>query len=149
MQTVTAYVALGSNRGQRLTNLYKACKLLEHHPEIHIVARSKIYETQSVEGGGPGDFLNAVLRIETTLTPRALFAMTQATESAFGRLPDGPNRSGAREMDVDILLYGDETVNEDDLQIPHPRMLQRAFVLRPLSDVLAGGWVHETDEDWM
>jgi len=150
----TAYLALGSNRGDRAANLRKACKLLEHHPGIKVAARSAIYETQSVEGGGEGDFLNAVVRIETSLTPRALLAMTQAIESAFGRLPQSAkpgSRSGPRTMDVDILLFGNEqneAIDEPDLQIPHPRMLRRAFVLRPLSDVLEGGWIKETNEDW-
>ena len=144
----TAYLALGSNVGDRATHLRRACKLLEHHPEIKVVARSAIYETQSVESGGEGDFLNAVVRIETSLTPRALLAMTQAIESAFGRLPEQRSRPGPRAMDVDILLFGDEVIDEADLQIPHPRMLRRAFVLRPLCDVLEGGWVQEANEDW-
>ena len=143
-----AYLALGSNVGDRAANLCRACKLLEHHTAIRIAARSKIYATQSVEGGGPDDFLNAVLRIETSLTPRALLAMTQAVESAFGRLPEDKSRSGPRALDVDILLFGDVTLNEPDLQIPHPRMARRAFVLKPLCDVLEGGWVREANESW-
>ena len=148
MKTTTAYLALGSNQGERLKNLRKACALLEHHAEIEVAARSKIYETQSVEGGGAQDFLNAAVRIETTLSPRALLAMTQAIESAFGRLPDDKNRGGARAMDVDILLFGDLEMNEVGLQIPHPRALRRAFMVKPLADVLAGGWVRETNEEW-
>lgn len=148
MKTVTAYLALGCNQGERLTNLRKACKMLEYHPEIQVAARSKIYETQSVEGGGEGDFLNAALRIETTLSPRALLAMTQAIESAFGRLPEDKQRGGARTMDVDILLFGDSKISEDDLQIPHPRALRRAFMVKPLADVLEGGWIRETHEEW-
>jgi 2-amino-4-hydroxy-6-hydroxymethyldihydropteridine diphosphokinase len=144
----TAYLALGSNLGDRAANLRKACKLLEHHPDIRVAARSKIYETQSVEGGGDGDFLNAVVRIDTTLSPGALLAMTQAIESVFGRLPEDKARGGARPMDVDILLFGDEEINEDDLKIPHPRALRRAFMVKPLADVLEGGWVRETNEDW-
>ncbi len=148
MNSVTAYLALGSNQGDRLTNLRKACALLEHHPEIKVAARSKIYETQSVEGGGASDFLNAAVRIETTLSPRALLAMTQAIESAFGRLPDTKQRGGARAMDVDILLFGDLEMNEANLQIPHPRALRRAFMIKPLGDVLENGWVRETDAAW-
>ncbi len=148
MKSVTAYLALGSNQGERLANLRKACMMLEYHAEITVAARSKIYETQSVEGGGAEDFLNAAVRIETTLSPRALLAMTQAIESAFGRLPDAKNRGGARAMDVDILLFGDLEWNEDNLQIPHPRALRRAFMVKPLADVLEGGWVRETDAEW-
>lgn len=148
METVTAYLALGSNVGDRVANLRKACKLLEYHPEIKVGARSKIYETQSVEGGGENDFLNAAVRIETTLSPLALLAMTQAVESAFGRLPEQKNRGGARAMDVDILLFGDLELNENDLTIPHPRALRRAFMIKPLADVLNDGWVRETEEEW-
>ena len=143
-----AYLALGSNLGDRAANLRKACKLLEHHPAIKVAARSAIYETQSVEGGGPDDFLNAAVRIDTTLSPRALLAMTQAIESAFGRVPAEGSRSGPRAMDVDILLFGDAAIDEPGLQVPHPRMTRRAFVLRPLCDVLEGGWVKDTNEDW-
>ncbi|HEY0076540.1 MAG TPA: 2-amino-4-hydroxy-6-hydroxymethyldihydropteridine diphosphokinase [Abditibacteriaceae bacterium] len=148
MNSVTAYLALGSNQGDRVANLRKACKLLEYHPEIKVEARSKIYETQSVEGGGVQDFLNAAVRIETTLSPVALLAMIQAIESAFGRLPEQKSRGGARAMDVDILLFGDLEVNEDDLTIPHPRALRRAFMIKPLADVLNDGWVRESKEEW-
>jgi 2-amino-4-hydroxy-6-hydroxymethyldihydropteridine diphosphokinase len=148
MNSVTAYLALGSNLGDRVANLRKACKLLEYHPEIKVEARSKIYETQSVEGGGAQDFLNAAVRIETTLSPAALLAMIQAIESAFGRLPEQKSRGGARAMDVDILLFGDLEVNEDNLTIPHPRALRRAFMIKPLADVLNDGWVRESKEEW-
>jgi 2-amino-4-hydroxy-6-hydroxymethyldihydropteridine diphosphokinase len=148
MNSVTAYLALGSNQGDRVANLHKACKLLEYHPEIKVTARSKIYETQSVEGGGAQDFLNAAVRIETTLSPVALLAMIQAIESAFGRLPEQKSRGGARAMDVDILLFGDLEVNEENLTIPHPRALRRAFMIKPLADVLNDGWVRESKEEW-
>lgn len=144
----TVYLALGSNLGDRAENLRKACKLLEHHPQIKIAARSALYETQSVEGGGPEDFLNAAVRIETELSPRALLAMAQAIESAFGRVTTDGSRSGPRSLDVDILLFGEAAIDEPGLQVPHPRMTRRAFVLRPLCDVLEGGWVKETNEDW-
>jgi 2-amino-4-hydroxy-6-hydroxymethyldihydropteridine diphosphokinase len=142
---MTVYLALGSNIGDRLQNLREACQRLENQ-ELKIVARSKIYETQSVENGGPDDFLNACLRIETTLTPRQVLQRTQDIEGALGR--DLPPRSGPRCIDIDILLFGDLIINEPDLQIPHPRMMHRAFVLRPLLDVLEGGWVCESETQW-
>jgi 2-amino-4-hydroxy-6-hydroxymethyldihydropteridine diphosphokinase len=90
-----------------------------------------------------------VVRIETSLEPHALLAMAQAIESAFGRPAPGEGfRSGPRAMDVDILIFGDLTIDEPELQLPHPRLLRRAFVLRPLSDVLEGGWIRETEEEW-
>lgn len=142
----TAYLALGSNLGDRAANLRAACDLLEDTAHIHIAARSALYETQSVEGGGPNDFLNAALRIETRLTARELLAVTQRIESTLGR--PQPPRHGPRPVDIDILLFGDATIDEPGLQVPHPRMHRRAFVLRPLCDVLKDGWVRPSREKW-
>ena len=142
----TAYLALGSNVGDRAAHLRRACRQLEQHPAISVVARSAIYEAQSVEGGGPGDFLNAALRIETPLSAWELLEAVQAIEIALGR--PQPPRSGPRLIDVDILLFGDERINAPELQVPHPRMVRRAFVLRPLCDVLEGGWIKLTAESW-
>ncbi len=141
-----AYLALGSNLGDRIANLRQARHLLEQNHTIQVVAQSPIYESQSVEGGGPADFLNAALRIETTLSAWELLEVVQEIETALGR--PQPPRSGSRLIDVDILLFGDERINTPELQIPHPRMLHRAFVLRPLCDVLEGGWVRPTEETW-
>lgn len=142
----TAYIALGSNVGDRAANLRRAATLIAQHPGIEVAARSGIYLTQSVEGGGPDDFLNAVLRVRTTLEPLALLHALQAVETALGR--PQPPRHGPRLIDLDILLYGAVRMDTPELQLPHPRLLDRAFVLRPLSDVLEGGWVRETDEAW-
>lgn len=142
----TVYLALGSNVGDRLRNLRDAARALDNVPGTRVQAFSKIYETQSVEGGGPGDFLNAALRIETQLTPRQLLDALQEIESEIGR--PQPPRHGPRLIDIDILLYGDEEVDEANLKIPHPRMHRRAFVLKPLLDVLEGGWATKTDLDW-
>lgn len=142
----TAYLALGSNQGDRAANLCRACHLLEKSGAIRIAARSTIYETQSVEGGGPEDFLNAALRIETTLPAVELLSTTRGVEEAMGR--PQPPRSGTRLIDIDILFYGDEIIESPELTIPHPRMWRRAFVLRPLSEVLEGGWVTPADAQW-
>jgi 2-amino-4-hydroxy-6-hydroxymethyldihydropteridine diphosphokinase len=99
-----------------------------------------------VEGGGPDDFLNAALRVQTTMSAHELWEVCRAIESTLGR--PQPPRNGPRVIDIDILLFGDETHNTPDLQIPHPRMTGRAFVLKPLLDVLDGGWVRETNEAW-
>jgi 2-amino-4-hydroxy-6-hydroxymethyldihydropteridine diphosphokinase len=143
---IVAYLALGTNLGERLENLRRACALLEAHPQIEIEARSAIYETQSVEGGGEGNFLNAAVRIRTSLPARELLIVTQGIETQLGR--PQPPRHGARLIDIDLLLYGEETISTPELQVPHPRMWRRAFVLRPLSDVLEDGWVRQTDESW-
>jgi 2-amino-4-hydroxy-6-hydroxymethyldihydropteridine diphosphokinase len=142
----TAYLALGANLGDRLAALRRACALLEEHPDIAIEARSAIYETESVEAGGQGDFLNAALRIRTGLSARDLLRVTRGIEETLGR--PQPPRHGARLIDIDILLFGEEKIDLPDLQVPHPRMWRRAFVLRPLSDVLPNGWVREANENW-
>jgi len=143
---VTAYLSLGSNIGSRADNLREAVQQLEHNPNIRVAAKSKIYQTQSVEGGGPNDFLNAALRLQTTLSAHELWDACRAIESTLGR--PQPPRHGPRVIDIDVLLFGNESHHTPDLQIPHPRMASRAFVLKPLLDVLEGGWVCETDETW-
>jgi 2-amino-4-hydroxy-6-hydroxymethyldihydropteridine diphosphokinase len=140
----TAYLALGSNVGDRAANLRAACEYLERSRAVKIVAKSRIYETQSVEGGGPGNFLNAALRVRTTLTAVQLLHRAQEVETALGR--PQPPREGPRLIDIDILLFGKEIIATPALQIPHPRMFYRAFVLRPLCDVLEGGWVVASGE---
>ena len=140
------YLALGSNEGNALENLQTAVQLLDEHSQICIEAKSKIYRTQSVEGGGPNDFLNAVVRLNTSMAPRALLNVIQETEIKLGR--PQPPRHGPRLIDIDILLFGELEINESDLTIPHPRMNRRAFVLKPLLDVLEGGWVETTNLDW-
>ena len=142
----TTYLALGSNVGDRAANLQRACDLLAQNKGIKIVARSAIYESQSVEGGGPGDFLNAALRVETTLSAWQLLDLTNAVETTLGR--PQPPRNGPRLIDIDILMFGDEHIDAPELQIPHPRMLRRAFVLCPLCDVLEGGWIKKSNESW-
>jgi 2-amino-4-hydroxy-6-hydroxymethyldihydropteridine diphosphokinase len=144
---VTAYLALGANRGDRAANLRLACDLLDDVPGIEIVAKSSIYESQSVEGGGEGNFLNAAIRIETTLEPLELLAAIQAVEARLGR--PQPHTAGARPIDIDILLHGEVTMQKPELTLPHPRMLNRQFVLRPLCDVLEGGWVRLAPEQWL
>jgi 2-amino-4-hydroxy-6-hydroxymethyldihydropteridine diphosphokinase len=140
------YLSLGSNIGDRLEYLRAALRQLAAHPYIVIEAKSKIYETQSVEGGGEADFLNAALRIRTSLTPFELLRFTNSIEESLGR--PQPPRSGPRALDIDILLYGDECIATETLTLPHPRMSGRAFVLKPLLDVLDGGWVNATNLDW-
>lgn len=139
------YLALGSNRGDRLANLRLAVEKLGESG-VFVEKKSKIYQTQSVENGGDGDFLNAVVRAQFSGQARALLTICQRIEAEMGR--EMPPRSGARSIDLDILLFGDEIHANGDLTIPHPRMNARAFVLRPLLDVLTGGWVEESPHTW-
>jgi 2-amino-4-hydroxy-6-hydroxymethyldihydropteridine diphosphokinase len=130
----TAYLGVGSNLGNRLAFLRGGRDSLVNHFEITLRRVSGVYETEAV--GGPADnpsFLNAVLEIETPLSPRELLAACLAVEDEFGR--SRPTEWAPRTLDIDLLLYGDVVVAEADLQIPHPRLHERAFVLEPLREV--------------
>jgi 2-amino-4-hydroxy-6-hydroxymethyldihydropteridine diphosphokinase len=128
----TIYLALGSNIGDREANLREAVRLLAQSA-IEISKLSSIYETEPVDYLDQPWFLNAVLEARTELPPAELLATLRHIESQMGSHKPFPK--GPRLIDLDILLYGDDTLDTPDLQIPHPRMLQRNFVLAPLAEV--------------
>jgi 2-amino-4-hydroxy-6-hydroxymethyldihydropteridine diphosphokinase len=140
-----AYLGLGSNLGDRLAHLQHAVDALVGTDGIDAVAVSQVYETAPVGGPEQDDFLNAVLAVDTSLEPAALLAAAQAAERGEQRVRTV--RWGPRTLDVDILRYGDERVSTPDLEIPHPRMRERAFVLAPLHDV-APELVDEPVDGW-
>lgn len=125
-----AFVGLGSNVGERLENLRRA--VAELRSEVDVVRVSSVYDTDPV-GPPQADFLNAVVEIRTALGARELLALLKAIEARLGR-SEG-ERWGPREIDLDLLLYGDAEVDEPDLRIPHPQMWERAFVLVPLAEI--------------
>ncbi len=128
------YLGLGSNLGDRRRNLETALEALRAHPQITVSAVSSFLETDPVGGPpGQGKFLNAAAGIETDLAPGALLEELKRIERALGRRP-GP-RWGPREMDLDILLYGEEILETAALVIPHPRLRERRFVLEPLAEI--------------
>ena len=130
----TVYLGLGSNLGDRRRNLEAALDALRAHPQIAVSAVSAFLETDPVGGPpGQGKFLNAAAEIETDLAPEALLEELKRVERALGRTP-GP-RWGPREVDLDILLYGEEILETEALVIPHPRMRERRFVLAPLAEI--------------
>jgi len=101
-----------------------------------VVAISPVYETEPVGGPPQPDYLNAVVAVETALSPRELLGVAKALEAEAGRPPPAPeHRWGPRPLDIDVLMVGDERVEDPDLVVPHPRIHQRAFVLAPLADV--------------
>ena len=124
-------LALGSNLGDRISNLRAALAELED-AGIAVLERSGIWETPPVPADQPR-YLNGVVVAETSLTPRALLAELKRIERYLGRRPE--RRWGPRPIDIDILFYGDERVETPELQVPHPRIRERSFVLAPLSDV--------------
>ena len=140
---ITAYLGLGSNVGTRMANLERALELLGATAGITVVRRSSIYETEPWGVTEQPPFLNAAVEIRTSLEPGDLLAAVKAIEEAMGRATTV--RYGPRNIDVDILLYGNLVVNWEtpDLQIPHSRMLERAFVLIPLAEI-AGQIQHPT-----
>jgi 2-amino-4-hydroxy-6-hydroxymethyldihydropteridine diphosphokinase len=130
----TAYIALGSNLGDRVQTITRALALLRRHPDVRVVKVSRLSETEPV--GGPPDqpkFFNGVAQLHTTLLPDELLQLMQDTESQLGRTRR--ERWGPRTIDLDLLLYGNRVINEPHLQVPHPLMHQRRFVMAPLAQI--------------
>ena len=131
--TARAYLALGSNLGDRLAHLQLAVDALADTPGVQVHALSRVYETAPV-GGPPQDaYLNAVVAIETDLDPHELLRRCQEIEQLAAR--ERSERWGPRTLDVDVLLIDGTRLDTEDLTIPHPRMWERGFVLAPLRDV--------------
>lgn len=134
-----AYLALGSNLGDRGANIEKAVGRLDATPGIRVTRRGEVIETDPMYIAEQPAFLNTVIAAESTLGPRDLLAACLAVETAMGRVRTVDK--GPRLIDVDIVLYGDLIVDEPDLSIPHPAMFERDFVMIPLLEI-AGGVVH-------
>ena len=137
MAGVTACLGLGSNLGDRDANLNQALGLLA--AEVELMAVSSVYESPPWGYTAQPDFLNCACVVETSLQPHELLKVTQGVEQAMGR--DTTFRYGPRNIDVDILLCGDTVLHDAKLEIPHPRLHTRAFVLVPLAEI-ASGLVH-------
>ncbi|MDQ0352679.1 2-amino-4-hydroxy-6-hydroxymethyldihydropteridine diphosphokinase [Alkalibacillus filiformis] len=127
------YIALGSNIEPREDYLNKAIESLNGLNEVNIIEASPVYQTKPVGYTKQGQFLNMVVLATTDLTPEQLLKETQSIEKKLGRERD--IRFGPRTIDLDILMFGDQSIQLDHLTIPHPRMVQRAFVLVPLNDL--------------
>ena len=129
---VTAYVGVGANLGDAQAAVRIATSAIANLPGIGEVISSSLYGSAPVDAGG-SDYVNAVLRVQTTLSAQQLLAALQDIEQGAGRTRS--YRNAPRTLDLDVLLYGDETINTPDLTIPHPRMWERAFVLTPLAEI--------------
>jgi 2-amino-4-hydroxy-6-hydroxymethyldihydropteridine diphosphokinase len=129
-----AYVGLGSNMGDRERMLWGAIHMLTFNPEVEVVAVSSIRETDPVGFEDQPRYLNAAAAIDTELEPRALLDLLLSIERELGRTREG-TRFGPRTIDLDLLLYGDESVDEPGLTVPHPRLHERRFVLEPLAEL--------------
>jgi 2-amino-4-hydroxy-6-hydroxymethyldihydropteridine diphosphokinase len=129
-----AYVGLGSNLGDRQRMLWSAVHMLTFNPDVDVAAVSSIRETEPVGLLDQPPFLNAAVAIDTELGPRALLDLLLSIERELGRTREGP-RFGPRVVDLDLLLYGDEVVDEPGLTVPHPRLHERRFALEPLAEL--------------
>jgi len=130
----TVLISLGSNLGDRKAILDGAIAALKEIPGIVVRASSSYHETEPVGGPpGQGAFLNAAVVLETLLAPRLLLGKLQRIEDQFGRVRTV--RWGERTLDLDLILYGDQVIDEEDLVVPHPRFTARRFVLEPLVEI--------------
>ncbi|MFH0820817.1 MAG: 2-amino-4-hydroxy-6-hydroxymethyldihydropteridine diphosphokinase [Candidatus Peregrinibacteria bacterium] len=132
-EPITVYLSLGSNKGKREHFLRDALEVLSAHPAIQVTQVSRVYETEPWGKMDQPWFLNQVIELQTSLMPERLLMLCQSVEKKIGRLPSEP--WGPREIDVDILLYGDQALSVPGLRVPHPHMNERRFVLVPLIEI--------------
>ena len=132
-----AFVGLGANLGDRRRTLHAALDALADEAGIEVVAVSTLRETEPVGVGEQPRFLNGAAELETTLTAHELLGRLLAVEQRFGRVRT-PGEHGPRTLDLDLLLYGDEVIDEPGLTVPHPRLHERRFVLEPLAELAPG-----------
>ncbi|PID80370.1 2-amino-4-hydroxy-6-hydroxymethyldihydropteridine diphosphokinase [bacterium DOLJORAL78_65_58] len=127
------WLGLGSNEGDRLVFLHHAVRAIVEHPDLELLACSPVYETDFVGPGSQAAYLNACVLVSCRLEPKQLLATVKEWEAHCGRRPDGHMKP--RPLDVDILLFGSRRVVEEGVEIPHPRLHERLFVLAPLADI--------------
>lgn len=130
---IQAFLSLGSNMGDRELNIKKAVEELQTIDGIEIMMVSSYFETEAEADKDQPKYINAAVEIMTTLEPRALLEITQEIEKKLGRLTKGDY--GPRPIDIDISLFGDDLIIDEDLTIPHPLMHERLFVLEPLYEI--------------
>jgi 2-amino-4-hydroxy-6-hydroxymethyldihydropteridine diphosphokinase len=130
---VTAFLALGSNLGDRAGLMAQAAQSLNRDPDTRVIASSSLYATEPVGLPGVPEFLNAVLEVRTRRSPESLLDLCLSIEGALGRVRTG--RPASRTVDVDVLLFDGLRISGQKLCVPHPRMKERAFVLIPLAEI--------------
>lgn len=139
-----AYLALGSNLGDRIGHLRRAVDALRVHPDLEVVATSSVYESEahvSRRGERQPDFLNAVVKVCTGIGPHDLLNVCHRIELKAGRKRVEAPRWSPRTLDIDLLIFGQEVVRDRRLKVPHPRMWERRFVLRPLAELAPDQYV--------
>ena len=129
------FLALGSNIGNKIGFIKTAYALLERSKDITILQKSSFYFSKAYKGEDLNDFVNTVIKIESNLSPLELLKFGKNIEKLLGRKKTTPKKYENRPIDIDILFYGDEKFSKKDLVIPHKDMLNRDFVLAPLSEI--------------
>lgn len=143
-----AYLGLGGNLGDPAAAMAAALRTLDADPGISVAAVSSLYRTPPWGVAEQPDFLNAVAAVDTVLPARQLLARCLDVEKGLKRVRD--IRWGPRVIDIDVLLYGDQAIAEEGLQVPHPRMARRAFVMVPLAEIAPEAWVEtKTATEWL
>lgn len=135
------FIALGSNMGEREENIRRALELLSQLPDTELVRASSLYDTEPVGEVEQPNFLNAVAELDTDMAARQLLWNLLLIEKRLGRVRT--QKWGPRTIDLDLLLFGDQVIDEDDLRVPHPELIRRSFVLTPLAE-LEPALVHPT-----
>jgi len=131
---VVVWIGLGSNMGQAADQVEQAIAALTDAPGLELTARSSLYRTAPVGNVDQPDFINAVVRASCRIGCYVLLEALQEIEKRFGRTRDG-ERFGPRSLDLDLLMYANQTVSSPQLELPHPRMHERLFVLEPLTEI--------------
>jgi 2-amino-4-hydroxy-6-hydroxymethyldihydropteridine diphosphokinase len=133
-EPITAFVGIGSNLNEPIQQIKDALELLDDLPGCHVTRRSSVYRSAPFGPVEQPDFMNAVAELATAVPAEFLLACLQEIERALGREPGG-ERWGPRAIDLDLLVYGDESIDLPDLQVPHPGITERNFVLLPLREI--------------
>ena len=133
MQSI-AFIALGANLGEAKKALNESILRIDAQDGISVIDRSSFYKTEPIDSSGP-DYVNAVIKVQTQLSPEELLQTLLIIEKEFGRERPVGIHNAPRTMDLDLLLYGNQTRHTDFLTLPHPRMHERAFVLVPLCEI--------------
>ncbi len=135
MPAEEVFIAIGSNLGDSITFVEEAISAIGAIPHCDLRGRSSLYRSQALGDIPQDDYINAAVRIETTLEPLALLLELQAIEHAYYRSRDDETRWGPRTLDLDIILFGNRRFDDSHLSIPHPRFAERPFVLEPMLEI--------------
>lgn len=131
-----SYLCLGSNIGDKIGHIQQAVRLLTSNGMVTVVRTSALYETEPWGNKDLDWFVNGVIEVKTKLSPRELLELCKNTEMKMGRMPSASKKYEARKIDIDILFYGDLTIDEPDLKIPHEHLHERAFAIVPLLELI-------------